>query len=184
MAIKRPKPEEIVVKMRQVEVLMGQVMPRIVTIRQIGVTEQTYYRWKIGASQRHWFERDAQRMAEWAQNNSRSSSGSERERASSSGCVGHDAGQADPVRGRTGKLLSPSRRRACIDLVRSKIEGQSILCACRHCRCQHSHLFAGRFAISAISKSFGHDGFNLSNGVFAVKPTNLQPAAHPKSVDQ
>ena len=31
MAIKRPKPEEIVVKLRQVEVLMGQGMPRIDT---------------------------------------------------------------------------------------------------------------------------------------------------------
>ena len=46
MAIKRPKPEEIVVKLRQVEVVMGQGMPRIDTIRQISVTEQTYYRWK------------------------------------------------------------------------------------------------------------------------------------------
>ncbi len=46
MANKRPKPEEIVVKLRQVEVLMGQSMPRIDAIRQIGVTEQTYYRWK------------------------------------------------------------------------------------------------------------------------------------------
>ena len=46
MAIKRPKPEEIVVKLRQVEVLMGQGMPRIDASRQISVTEQTYYRWK------------------------------------------------------------------------------------------------------------------------------------------
>jgi len=46
MAIKRPKPEEIVVKLLQVEVLMGQGMPRIDAIRKIGVTEQTYYRWK------------------------------------------------------------------------------------------------------------------------------------------
>ena len=46
MAPKRPKPEEIVVKLRQVEVMMGQGMPRIDAIRQIGVTEQTYYRWK------------------------------------------------------------------------------------------------------------------------------------------
>jgi len=44
MAIKRPKPEEIVVKLRQVEVLMGQGLPRIDAIRQISVTEQTYYR--------------------------------------------------------------------------------------------------------------------------------------------
>ena len=34
------------VKLRQVEVLMGQGMPRIDAIRQISVTEQTYYRWK------------------------------------------------------------------------------------------------------------------------------------------
>jgi hypothetical protein len=40
MAIKRPKPEEIIVKLRQVEVLMGQGMPRIDAIRQISVTEQ------------------------------------------------------------------------------------------------------------------------------------------------
>ena len=46
MAINRPKPEEIVVKLRQVEVLMGQGMPRIDAIREISVTEQTYYRRK------------------------------------------------------------------------------------------------------------------------------------------
>ena len=46
MANKRPKPEEIVTKLRQVEVLPGQGMPRLDAIRQIGVTEQTYYRWK------------------------------------------------------------------------------------------------------------------------------------------
>lgn len=40
MAIKRPKPEEIVVKLRQVEVLMGQGLPRIDAIRQIGVPER------------------------------------------------------------------------------------------------------------------------------------------------
>lgn len=46
MAITRPKPEEIIVNLRQIEVLMGQGMPWINTIRQISVTEQTYYRWK------------------------------------------------------------------------------------------------------------------------------------------
>ncbi len=43
---KRPKPEEIVWKLRQVEVLMGQGMSRLDAIRQIGVVEQTYYRWR------------------------------------------------------------------------------------------------------------------------------------------
>jgi putative transposase len=46
MVIKSPKPEEIVVKLRQVEVLMGQGVPVIDAIRQISVTEQTYYRWE------------------------------------------------------------------------------------------------------------------------------------------
>ena len=43
MANKRPKPEEIVAKLRQIEVLMGQGMPRLEAIRQIGVVEQTYW---------------------------------------------------------------------------------------------------------------------------------------------
>ena len=46
MASKRPKPEEIITKLRQVEVLMGQGMSRLDAIRQIGVVEQTYYRWR------------------------------------------------------------------------------------------------------------------------------------------
>ncbi|SMY10411.1 hypothetical protein LOM8899_04594 [Flavimaricola marinus] len=39
MANKRPKLEEIVTNLRQVEVLTGQGMPRLDAIRQIGVTE-------------------------------------------------------------------------------------------------------------------------------------------------
>ena len=46
MANKRPKPEEIISKLRQVEVLMGQGMSRLDAIRQIGLVEQTYYRWR------------------------------------------------------------------------------------------------------------------------------------------
>ena len=46
MANKRHKPEEIVTKLRQVEVLVGQEVARIDAIRQIGVVEQTYYRWR------------------------------------------------------------------------------------------------------------------------------------------
>ena len=43
---KRPKPEEIVSKLRQVEVLQGQGMPIADAVRQIGVTQQTFYRWR------------------------------------------------------------------------------------------------------------------------------------------
>jgi len=42
MAIKRHKPEEIVAKLRQAEVLVGQGMARIDAIRRISITEQTY----------------------------------------------------------------------------------------------------------------------------------------------
>ncbi len=46
MANKRHKPEEIVSKLRQVEVLVGQGTARMDAIRKVGITEQTYYRWR------------------------------------------------------------------------------------------------------------------------------------------
>ena len=46
MATKRHKPEEIVTKLRQVEVLVGQGMARVDAIREVRITEQTYYRWR------------------------------------------------------------------------------------------------------------------------------------------
>ena len=46
MANKRRKPEEIVTKLRQVDVLVGQGMARIDAIRQVRIVEQTYYRWR------------------------------------------------------------------------------------------------------------------------------------------
>ena len=46
MGIKRHTPEEIVTKLRQVEVLVGQGMARIDAIRQVRIVEQTYYRWR------------------------------------------------------------------------------------------------------------------------------------------
>ncbi len=46
MAAKRHKPEEIVSKLRQVDVLLGQGKSRIDAIRQIGATAFTYYRWR------------------------------------------------------------------------------------------------------------------------------------------
>jgi len=46
MAGKRDKPEDVVLKLRQVEVLQGQGMGIAEAVRQIGVTQQTYYRWR------------------------------------------------------------------------------------------------------------------------------------------
>ena len=46
MSTRNYKPEEIVSKLRQVEVLVGQGRSRVDAIREIGVVEQTYYRWR------------------------------------------------------------------------------------------------------------------------------------------
>ena len=46
MGIKGHQPEEFVTKLRQVEVLAGQGMAWVDAIRQISITEQTYYRWR------------------------------------------------------------------------------------------------------------------------------------------
>jgi putative transposase len=46
MARKRHKPEEIVAKLRQVDVLTSQGQSAFDAIRSIGVSEVTYYRWR------------------------------------------------------------------------------------------------------------------------------------------
>jgi putative transposase len=46
MPKKRHKAEEIVAKLRQVEVLTAQGKPVAEAIRSIGVTEVTFYRWR------------------------------------------------------------------------------------------------------------------------------------------
>jgi putative transposase len=43
---KRHKPEEIIARLRQVEVMTGQRTSMADAIRPIGVTEVTYYRWR------------------------------------------------------------------------------------------------------------------------------------------
>ena len=46
MARKTYKPEEIVTKLRQVDVLVSQGRPVAEAVRSIGVTQFTYYRWR------------------------------------------------------------------------------------------------------------------------------------------
>ena len=46
MARKRSTPEEIVAKLRQVEVLTARGKPVAESVRAIGVSEPTYYRWR------------------------------------------------------------------------------------------------------------------------------------------
>ncbi|MEP1520172.1 IS3 family transposase [Ascidiaceihabitans sp.] len=110
MAIKRPKPEEIVVKLRQVEVLMGQGMPRIDAIRQISVTEQTYYRWK---------KKYGGMGTEQLKELKRLQKENERLRRAVSDLTLDKLILREAA---FGKLLSPSRRRACINHVRSQFK--------------------------------------------------------------
>jgi len=46
MARKRHKPEEIVAKLRQVDVLLSQGQTVADAVRSIGVSEVTYHRWR------------------------------------------------------------------------------------------------------------------------------------------
>ncbi len=46
MARKHHKPEEVVAKQRQVEALLAQGKTTAEAVRTLGVTEQTYYRWR------------------------------------------------------------------------------------------------------------------------------------------
>jgi putative transposase len=46
MAGKRSTPEQIIAKLRQVEVLTAQGKPAADAVRTIGVSEPTYYRWR------------------------------------------------------------------------------------------------------------------------------------------
>ena len=46
MPRKRHKPEEIVAKLRQVDVLVSQGQSVVDAVRSIGVTDVTYYRWR------------------------------------------------------------------------------------------------------------------------------------------
>ena len=43
---RKHKPEEVVAKLRQVEVLLGQGKTAVEAVRAIGVTEATFYRWR------------------------------------------------------------------------------------------------------------------------------------------
>jgi len=46
MSRKVYKPEQIIRKLREVEIFMSQGKTAQQAVRQIGVTEQTYYRWR------------------------------------------------------------------------------------------------------------------------------------------
>ncbi|WP_374834318.1 IS3 family transposase [Daeguia caeni] len=107
MANKRHKPDEIVTKLRQVEVLRGQGMAMADAVRQIGVFELTFYRWR---KQYGGMSRDQLRQLKDLQKEN------ERLRKAVADLT---LDKLILTEAAPGKLLSPSRRRACIDHVRS-----------------------------------------------------------------
>ncbi|HET9247655.1 MAG TPA: IS3 family transposase [Xanthobacteraceae bacterium] len=109
MARKRYKPEEIVAKLRQVDVLVSQGQGMTEAIRQIGVSEVTYYRWRqeFGGLKIE----QVKRLKELELENSRL-----RKAVSDLTLDKLILQEASP-----GKLLSPARRRACIEQVRAQL---------------------------------------------------------------
>ena len=46
MARKRLQPEEIILKLREVEIQQGKGLELIAACRNVGITDATYYRWR------------------------------------------------------------------------------------------------------------------------------------------
>ncbi|QZO02111.1 IS3 family transposase [Chenggangzhangella methanolivorans] len=109
MPRKRHAPEEIVAKLRQVEVLTAQGRPVAEAIRSIGVTEVTFYRWRTeyGGLKGDQVKRLKELEAENA-----------RLRRAVSDLTLDKMILAEAAK---GKLISPARRRDCVDRVVSKL---------------------------------------------------------------
>jgi len=114
MPRERHKPEEIVAKLRQVDVLVSQGQGVADAVRSIGVTEVTYYRWRqeYGGLKTE----QVRRLKALETENARL------RRAAAPGGGRPHARRADPQGGRLGKPPSPARRRACIEHVRDKLQ--------------------------------------------------------------
>jgi putative transposase len=102
MRAKRYSVEQIVAKLRQTEKLQGEGLTIQQTCKRLGISDQTFYRWRIryGALK----EDEAQRLKALEQENSRLKK--DRRRAG----AGHLAVEGPAA----GKLVSPARRRDAV----------------------------------------------------------------------
>ncbi len=132
MPRKRYSTEQIVTKLRQAEVELGGGLRTPEMCKKLGVSEQTYYRWRkeYGGLRLD----QAKRLKEVERENTRLKK-----------LVADQAPrQHDSQRGGVGKLLSPSRRRQAVAHVRRQL-GVSERRACRvvgHARSTHRHRVA------------------------------------------
>ncbi|MFC7293090.1 IS3 family transposase [Hirschia litorea] len=143
MARKKYTAEEIISHLREVEVRTSQGQSMGQAVRAVGVTEQTYYRWrkeygglKMGQAKRFKeLEKENQRL-----------------RRAVSDLTLDKMILAEAAK---GKLLSPSRRRACVDHVISEL-GISERQACRvigQHRSTHRKKPIGRYDESALTRA-------------------------------
>ncbi|MBM3492652.1 MAG: IS3 family transposase [Alphaproteobacteria bacterium] len=118
MPQKKHKPEEIVAKLRQVDVLVSQGQSVAEAVRSIGVTQFTYYRWRkeFGGLKSD----QVKRLKDLEKEN-------ERLRKAVSDLTLEKLILREAA---FGKLLSPARRRRCIDHVMTKFDVSERL-ACR-----------------------------------------------------
>ena len=102
MGRRRHTPEQIITALREAEVGLANGKTAAMVSRELGISEQTYYRWRkeFGG-----LKVDQASAAE--------GSGA-RERAPEAGGSEPDGGQTDSGGSGQGKLLSPERRRRCV----------------------------------------------------------------------
>ena len=125
MGRKRHTPEQIITALREAEVGLARGKSVKLMSRELGITEQTYYRWRreyggMKVSQ-------ARRLKELERENG----------APEASSGGLDTGQADPGGSGQGKLLSPERRRRCVVRVRQQLgrrRGERAGCSGSHAR--------------------------------------------------
>ena len=114
MSRKRFKAEEIIHKLREAEVLLAQGKKTPEVCKKLGVTEQTYYRWRreyggLKVDQ-------AKKLKELEKENVRLKKL----------LAEAEAGQGDLKGGRVGKLLSPAKRRRAVEQVRDALGRETV----------------------------------------------------------
>ena len=113
--------EEIINKLREAEVIIASGSTVVVAVRRIGVSEQTFYRWRTEYGGLRVDQ--ARRLKQLETENSRL------KRAVAELTLDNQI-LPDIQGGRGGKLLSPARRRLCVQHVRSVL-GVSERRACK-----------------------------------------------------
>ena len=113
--------EEIINKLREAEVIIASGSTVVEAVRRIGVSEQSFYRWRTEYGGLRVDQ--ARRLKQLETENGRL------KRAVAELTLDNQI-LADTQGGRGGKLLSPARRRLCVQQVRS-VMGASERRACR-----------------------------------------------------